>query len=185
MKRLLILPVLFIFIILPLCGQDNNGGSDGSDNSKPGSGFVNITEVSGSSFGLRHTGSPNENYYFGVTNIIGYQIDKHFLAGAGIGYMAYDSSTLVPLFLELRYTTCFKRINPWLFYDSGFLIDFNNVADGSQLFINPGVGLSLSFSPRIEVTMGTGLMMQMQPGHRTSFINFKLGMIFRKNSRCR
>lgn len=185
MKRLLFLPVLFIFIILPLCGQDYNGGSDGSDKCKPVSGFVNITEVSGSSFGLRHSGSPNEDYYFGVTNIIGYQIDRHFMAGAGFGYMAYDRSTLFPLFLELRYTTCFKRINPWLFYDSGFLMDFENIADGSQLFINPGLGLSLSFSPRIEVTLATSLMMQMQPDHRTSFINFKLGVIFRKNSRCR
>ena len=183
MKRLLILPVLFIFIILPLCGQDNNGGSDGSHISKPGSGFVNITELSGSSYGLRHAGSPNEDYYYGVTDILGYQIDNHFMVGAGFGFMTYDSSTLFPLFLEVRYTTCFRKINPWLFYDSGFLIDFKNIADGSQMFINPGLGLSLSFSPRIEVTLGTGLMMQMQPSHRTSFINFKLGVIFRKNSR--
>ena len=97
--------------------------------------------------------------------------------------MAYDNSSLIPLFLELRYTTCFKRINPWLFYDSGFLVDFKNIADGSQMFINPGVGLSLSFSPKIEVTLGAGLMIQMQPSHRTSFINFKLGLILRKNSR--
>jgi hypothetical protein len=183
MKRFLLLAGLFVAILLPLSGQRYNDITDGSDAGNPGSGFVNITEVSGSSFGLRHTGSPNEDYYFGVTNIFGYQIDKHFLAGAGFGYMAYDNSSLIPLFLELRYTTCFKRINPWLFYDSGFLMDFENIADGSQLFINPGLGLSLSFSPRIEVTLGTGLMMQMQPSHRTSFINFKLGVIFRKNSR--
>ncbi len=97
--------------------------------------------------------------------------------------MAYDSSSLVPFFLEIRYTTCFKSINPCLFYDSGFLVDFKNVADGSQMFINPGVGLSWSFSPRIEGTFGAGWMMQMQPNHRTSFINLKLGLIFRKNSR--
>lgn len=185
MKRLLILPVLFITITLPLYGQNYNGVTDGSEKSKPGSGFVNITELSGSSFGLRHTSSPDEEYYFGVTNIFGYQIDKHFLAGAGFGFMAYDSSSLIPLLLELRYTTCFKSINPYLFYDSGFLVDFNNVADGSQMFINPGVGLSWSFSPKIEGTLGAGLKMQMQPSHRTSFINFKLGLIFRKNSRSR
>ncbi len=183
MKRFLLLAGLFAGILLPLSGQRNNNLKDGSDGGNPGAGFVNITEISGSSFGLRHTSSANEKYYFGVTNILGYQIDKRFLAGAGFGYMAYDSSTLIPFFLELRYTTCFKRINPWLFYDSGFLVDFNSIADGSQMFINPGAGLSFSFSPKAEVTMGAGLMMQMQPSHRTSFINFKLGLILRKNSR--
>ena len=150
MKRLLLLAGLFIAVFLPISGQNNNGVTDNSNVGNPGSGFVNITELSGSSYGLRHAGSPNEDYYYGVTDILGYQIDKHFMVGAGFGFMAYDSSSLIPLFLEVRYTTCFKSINPWLFYDSGFLIDFKNIADGSQMFINPGVGLSLSFSPKIE-----------------------------------
>ena len=183
MKRLLLLIALILAVIHPLTGQRYNDVTDTSGKRIPGSGFVNITEVSGSSFGLSHDGSPNEDYYFGVTNIIGYQIDKHFIAGAGIGFTAYDSSNLYPVFLELRYTTCFKRINPYLFYDSGFLIDFKNIAEGSQMFINPGMGLSWSFSPRFEGTFGAGLMLQMQPSHRTSFINLKLGLIFRKHSR--
>ena len=172
-------------VIYSLSGQEYNDVTDTSGKRIPGSGFVNITEFSGSSFGLRHDGSPNEEYYYGVTDILGYQIDKHFFAGAGFGFMAYDSSDLYPLFIDLRYTTCFRHINPYLFYDSGILIDFGNVADGSQIFINPGAGLSWSFSPRIEGTFGAGLMLQMQPSHRTSFINFKLGLIFRKNSRSR
>jgi hypothetical protein len=183
MKSLLLLTALILAVIHPLSGQRYTDVTDISMEHSQGSGFVNITEVSGSSFGLRHTSSPNEEYYLGVTDILSYQIDKHFLAGAGFGFMAYDSSSLIPLFLEIRYTTCFKSINPYLFYDSGFLVDFENVADGSQIFINPGVGLSWSFSPRIEGNFGAGLMMQMQPSHRTSFINFKLGVIFRKNSR--
>ena len=156
MKRLLLLTGLIIAFILPLSGQHKNYAEDSSTVRIPGSGFVNITEVSGSSFGLRHAGSPNEEYYLGVTDILGYQIDKHFLVGAGFGFMAYDSSSLIPFFLEIRYTTCFKSINPWLFYDSGFLVDFKNVADGSQMFINPGVGFSWSFSPRIEGTLAWG-----------------------------
>ena len=176
---------LMLAVIHPLSGQRYNDVTDTSGKRIPGSGFVNITEFSGSSFGLRHDGSPNEEYYYGVTDILGYQIDKHFFAGAGFGFMAYDSSDLYPLFIDLRYTTCFRHINPYLFYDSGILIDFGNVADGSQMFINPGAGLSWSFSPRIEGTFGAGLMLQMQPSHRTSFINFKLGLIFRKNSRSR
>jgi len=183
MKKFLLLAGLFTSVVAILSGQDFNDLSDGSRPGKPGSGFVNVTELSGSSYGLRHAGSPNEDYYYGVTDILGYQIDKHFMVGAGFGFMAYDSSSLVPIFFEARFTTCFKKINPWLFYDSGFLIDFKNIADGSQMFINPGAGLSLSISPKTEVTFGAGLMMQMQPGHRTSFINFKLGVIFRKNSR--
>jgi len=177
------LTALTLAVSYSLSGQEDNDVTDTSGKRVPGSGFVNITEVSGSSFGLRHTGSPNEDYYFGVSDIIGYQIDKHFFAGAGFGYMAYDSSSLYPFFIELRYTTCYKTINPFLFYDSGLLVDFKNMADGSQMFINPGVGLSWSFSPRIEGTFGAGLMLEMQPSHRTSFINLKLGLTFRKNSR--
>ena len=183
MKRLLLLTGLFIGVFPLLSGQHYNDKTDDSNTGNPGSGFVNITEVSGSSFGLSHDGSPNEDYYFGVTNIFGYQIDKHFIAGAGFGFMAYDSSNLYPVFIDLRYTTCFRHINPYLFYDSGILIDFGNVADGSQMFINPGMGLSWSFSPRIEGTFGAGLMMQMQSNHRTSFINLKLELIFGKHSR--
>lgn len=185
MKRLLLPAGFFIAVFLPMSGQHNNGVTDSSNVGNPGAGFVNITEISGSSSGLRHTGSSNEEYYFGATNIFGYQIDKHFLAGAGFGFMAYDSSNLFPFFIELRYTTCFKSINPYLYYDSGFLVDFSDVVNGSQMFINPGVGLSWSFSPKIEGAFGAGLMLQMQPGHRTSFINFKVGLIFRKNSRFR
>jgi len=183
MKSHILLTVLMLSVILPLSGQQYNEVTDISGERIPGSGFVNITEFSVSSFGLSHDGSPNEDYYFGVTNIFGYQIDKHFMAGAGFGFMAYDSSTLFPLFIEIRYTTSFKRINPYLFYDSGILIDFENVTDGSQLFINPGAGLSWSFSPRIDGTFGAGFIVQMQPSHRTSFINLKLGLILRKNSR--
>ena len=183
MKSHILLTVLMLSVILPLSGQQYNEVTDNSGERIPGSGFVNITEVSGSSFGLRHTGSPNEDYYYGVTDILGYQIDKHFFAGAGFGFMAYDSSNLYPVFIDLRYTTCFRHINPYLFYDSGILIDFGNVTDGSQMFINPGAGLSWSFSPRIEGSFGAGLMLQMQPSHRTSFINLKLGLIFRKHSR--
>ncbi len=183
MKRLLLLAALILAVILPLAGQRYNDVTDTYGNRIPGSGFVNITEVSGSSFGLRHTGSPNEEYYFGITDILGYQIDKHFFAGAGFGFMAYDSSNLYPVFIDLRYTTCFRHINPYIFYDSGILIDFGNVADGSQMFINPGVGLSWSFSHRIEGIFGAGYILQMQPSHRTSFINLKLGLIFRKHSR--
>ena len=175
--------VLIMAVIYSLSGQEYNDVTDTSGKRIPGSGFVNITEFSGSSFGLRHDGSPNEEYYYGVTDILGYQIDKHFMAGAGFGFMAYDSSNLYPVFIDLRYTTCFRHINPYLFYDSGILIDFGNVTDGSQMFINPGAGISWSFSPRIEGTFGAGLMLQMQPSHRTSFINLKLGLIFRKNSR--
>lgn len=183
MKSRILLTVLILAVLIPLSGQHYNDVAEVSGERIPGSGFVNITEVSGSSFGLSHDGSPNEDYYFGVTNIFGYQIDKHFLAGAGFGFLAYDSSNLYPVFIDLRFTTCFRHINPYLFYDSGILIDFGNVADGSQMFINPGIGLSWSFSHRIEGTFGAGLMMQMQSNHRTSFINLKLGLIFRKNSR--
>jgi hypothetical protein len=183
MKRRLLLTALILAVILPLSGQHYNGLTDISLKRTPGSGFVNIIEVSGSSFGLSRTGSPNEEYFCGVTDILGYQIEKHFFVGAGFGFMAYDSSHLYPLFIDMRYTTCFKSINPYLFYDSGVLIDFENVSYGSQMFINPGAGLSWLFSPRIEGTFGAGLMLQMQPEHRTSFINLKLALIFRKRSR--
>jgi len=41
---------------------------------------------------------------------------------------------------------------------------------GTKIFVNPGIGVSRSFSPKIEGTLGAGLMMQMGDDvFRTSF----------------
>jgi hypothetical protein len=122
-------------------------------------------------------------FYFGVTDIFGYQINRNFFGGAGAGYYIYDSGQLIPLFLDYRYSIYLKRVSPFFYNDGGALLNLAELRGGSKIFINPGIGMSRSLSSIFEGTFAIGLMVQMGVNSpSTSFINFKLGIIFRKNS---
>lgn len=145
-------------------------------------GIVNITEINGAT-GIGHTSGTNEKYYFGITNIFGYQIDRNFFGGAGIGYYFYDEAQLVPLYLDFKYSVIFKKATPYLFSDGGLLIDPTELISGTRMFLNPGVGISRSVSSKIEASIAAGIIVQMgDMMPRASFYNFKIGIIFRKNS---
>ena len=145
-------------------------------------GFVNLTEISGAT-GLGDISTENSKYYFGVTDIFGYQINRNFFGGAGVGYYIYDSGQLIPLFLDYRYSIYLKRVSPFFYNDGGALLNLAELRGGSKIFINPGIGMSRSLSSKFEGTFAIGLMVQMGINSpSTSFINFKLGIIFRKNS---
>ena len=144
-------------------------------------GFVNITEINGAT-GLGDVTTEKSKYYFGVTDIFGYQINRNFFGGAGAGFYFYDSGQLIPFFLEYRYSIYLKRMAPYFYNDGGTLLNLHEFKRRS-IFINPGIGMSRSLSPKFEGTFAIGLMVQMGISTTsTSFINFKLGIIFRKNS---
>jgi hypothetical protein len=145
-------------------------------------GFVNITEINGAT-GLGDVTFKNSKYYFGISNIFGYQINRNIIGGAGIGCYFYDSGQLIPLFLETRYNIYLKRVAPYFYNDCGAMVDLVELRGGSKIFINPGVGISRSLSSKFEANFAVGLMVQMGINvPSTSFINFKLGILFRKNS---
>jgi hypothetical protein len=181
MKRLVIGAYLTLFTLSTLAQSSLiNGNPSYRYYSNPG--FINITEINGAK-GLGSTDVINSKYYFGVTSIFGYQINRNFMGGIGVGYYIYDSEQLMPIFLEFRYSRYLKNLTPFVFADGGSLLDLEKIIDGTKIFINPGIGISRYLSSKLEGTFAVGLTVQMGDNlPRTSFLNFRLGIIYRKNS---
>ena len=83
MKNLL-LSFAFILVTTSLSfGQDHS--INPSYRYVAGPGFVNVTELSGA-VALRDTAlGPYSDYYYGLTNIFGYQTNRNFFGGFGCG----------------------------------------------------------------------------------------------------
>lgn len=155
-------------------------------------GFVNVTEFNGA-LGLKDfegpTDSPwdpesiNSKYFFGVTNVIGYQIDRHFFGGIGVGYYKYQGDGFIPFYIEYKYSMYFKGFNTYFYGDGGTLIHPEQYSEESKIFINPGIGISHTISPKMDINLSAGYMIQARTTiSRVAFLNFKLGISWRKNS---
>jgi len=127
--------------------------------------------------------SVNSRYYFGITNIVGYQIDRNFFAGIGLGYLHYEGDNFFPVFMEYKFSVYLKRISPYFYADGGTLMHPYEFKDESKIFINPGIGFSRAMSPKIEINLSAGYMVQARTTiSRVTFLNFKLGIGLRKNA---
>ncbi|HPT11078.1 MAG TPA: hypothetical protein PLP69_00510 [Bacteroidales bacterium] len=142
------------------------------------SGWFNNTELGGG-YGLYLTDNPNAYYFYGVTTVNGYVINKHFLTGIGTGLNHYDSGWLVPLYLDFRYTFPRGRYTPYIFADGGFQVDIEHFKLPNSVFMNPGVGVYKIITNRLAINMGAGLFVQ-QYDFRSAFINLKVGLFFKK-----
>ena len=119
-------------------------------------GFVNTTELNGG-LGLCSCSPSNSAYFFGITNLFGYQISRNFLGGIGIGYFQFEDKALLPLYLENKYSFYLKSFTPYIYADAGALVDPAEIADGSKIFVNPGLGVSRSISPHLEINQCSGI----------------------------
>ncbi len=145
-------------------------------------GFVNVSELN-AAIGTEDSITGNAKYYFGLTNVFGYQINRNFFGGAGIGCFIYENSLLVPVFLEYKYIMYLRGITPFLYTDGGALIDPTDFYDESKIFINPGAGISRTVTPKLEINLSAGFMIQSRSSFtRVTYINFKLGISYRKNT---
>ena len=182
MNRSLLTLVIALLLTFSSFGQGSLKWTNPSYKYYSRPGFVNITEVNGGK-GLGDTGVDDSRYYLGITNVFGYQINRHFVQGLGIGFLYYDNGALIPLYLDIRHYRYLKKLTTFIYADGGLLIDYNDINHGTKVFINPGIGITRSVSSAIEGTFSAGLMLQMGDNlPRTSFFNVKLGMIYRKNS---
>jgi hypothetical protein len=156
------------------------------ENGKPGfrkyedvSGYVNITEASGG-IGTGITTTDYSQYLLGISTINGYVINSHFITGIGVGLNAYNGGMMAPVYLDIRYNFNERKFTPYVFGDGGVLLNFDDIA-APGLFINPGLGIITKITDKLAINLGTGLFVQRVPT-LASFINFKLGIIFRANS---
>jgi len=100
-----------------------------------------------------------------------------------VGYYNYDDGQVIPLYLQYKYSTYLKNITPYFFGDGGIMLNISEFEKGSKIFINPGIGFSRAVSSKLEFFLGAGLMIQTRSDNvRSNYINFKLGIAYRKNS---
>jgi hypothetical protein len=141
-------------------------------------GFVSITELTGA-IGLGITNDDLSGYYYGLTTIAGYQFARNIKVGAGAGLHVHQDGTLLPLFLDIRYSFNSREIVPYFAGDGGIMLDFSNL-ENTRVFINPSAGLKYLVANRTGVSFSTGLMVSTGgPNARKSFVNFKLGVEFK------
>ena len=141
------------------------------------SGFITINE---GAYGLGLSGHtfPYSKHFFGFTTVNGYQVNKNFLLAAGTGFYIYESGTLIPLFLDFRYAFSINQLSPYLYADGGLLINTSKL-DNTKLFINPGIGARYAFSRNLAANIGAGIISQVDGTVRESFLNVKLGAVYK------
>ena len=66
-------------------------------------GYITINEVT-TGIGLAKINVPYSSAFYGFTTIHGYQVDSKFLIAAGTGLSFFSAGTLLPLFMDLRYS---------------------------------------------------------------------------------
>ncbi|HLP71689.1 MAG TPA: hypothetical protein VK155_02230 [Bacteroidales bacterium] len=141
-------------------------------------GFENITSLSGA-IGLGVTDVPYSARFIGIDNIFGYNINKSFLVGGGIGVNFYNGATMMPLYLDIRYYVSDNKTRPFFAGDGGVVMDLGNVGH-SGVFLNPQFGLRRQLTDKFAFHITTGLWAQVAPeSGRNAFITIKGGISFR------
>lgn len=192
MKKILLNILISGLFISSMQGQYSAFPANHSFKYTAAPGFVNVTELNGALGLVDHEGptesqtdpeSINSKYYFGATNVFGYQIDRNFFGGIGLGYLHYEGDDFFPFFIEYKFNMYFRRFTTYFYGDGGALIHPEQFSDESKIFINPGFGISHTITPKMEINLSAGYMVQARTTiSRVSFLNFKLGIILRNNS---
>jgi uncharacterized lipoprotein YehR (DUF1307 family) len=141
-------------------------------------GFVNIAEITGG-IGFAKTHVDYSSRVIGVSNIFGYQVNRNFLTGLGVGLYSYNGGILVPLFLDTRYN--FKPtapLSPFISAEGGLQINPNDF-EKTTIFINPSVGLRKKIGGKSWLNFGLGVLTIGRPdGERSSFFTIKGAVSF-------
>lgn len=146
-------------------------------------GFVNISELHyGKGLIISELDITNPNMYIGITNVFGYQANRNFLGGIGVGYFHFDKGQLFPVFLEYKYSIYLRALTPYFFADGGGLISVSDFLNESKIFFNPGFGISRYISKNLELNLSAGFSVQSRATITSiALLNFKLGITYRKN----
>jgi hypothetical protein len=100
-----------------------------------------------------------------------------------VGYLHYEGGDLFPVFLEYKYSMYLKRFSPYFYADGGGMVHLTEFYDKSKIFVNPGAGISRTISSNFDINLSAGYMIQARTTlTRVTFLNFKLGITWRKNS---
>lgn len=149
------------------------------------SGYVNINELT-TGYGLVGVNVPYSKHFYGLTTMHGYQLNMYGLrvnntlqGGLATGMLFFESGALFPLYGDIRFIINRRIISPFVFANSGLLINAQDFGD-SMLFINGGGGVILKLTDKLAINIGPGLLLHMGPDSgRSSLLNLKLGVILK------
>lgn len=135
-------------------------------------------------FGVGDGNGPYSKSFNGFNLLLGYQINRSFIIAGGTGISVYNGGSLIPVFIDLRYTFWFSTLAPYIYADEGLLVNTSDF-DQTVVFINPGIGARYSLTPQLAVNMATGIFVQ--SGTRAAsgsmsqsvFINLKAGITYK------
>jgi hypothetical protein len=185
MRKLLIIPMFFLVVSIAT-GQKPSGSSRQNVTLNPNSGYSNVTEAT-FGYGVAGTTMPYSKQYYGFTTSHGYQLNIYGLnlstnlfIGLGTGLLFYKDGNLIPAFLDFRFTWDKKKIEPFLYGNSGILFGVKNLDENTKLFINAGGGAKFRIDDAFAISLGTGLLIQMGTS-RASFLNVKAGVSYKLN----
>lgn len=178
--------LLFLLIIPLACGVVFGQSNRHPVTINSNSGYTNVNEFSGG-YGLGGTTLPYSKYFYGITTMHGYQlniyglgINRSLIGGIGTGMLLYDGGTLFPLYLDLRFVWNSEKFSPFIFGNSGFLLNFKDLNGETKIFIDGGGGVRLKIDDSLSASFGTGLFVQMgNSTSRDAFVNLKIGLIYK------
>ncbi|HBC79372.1 MAG TPA: hypothetical protein DEO60_04185 [Bacteroidales bacterium] len=185
MKRLLIIIIFYLPALLATAQRQANSGRQ-NVTLNPNSGYANVTEAT-FGYGVAGTTMPYSQWYYGFTSSHGYQLNIYGLnlstnlfIGLGSGLLVYKEGNLVPAFVDIRFTWDKKKVEPFLYGNSGLLIGVKNLDENTKLYINGGGGIRYRIDDSFAVSLGGGLLLQMGTS-RASFLNVKAGVTYKLN----
>jgi hypothetical protein len=185
MKNLLIISV-FLLAATFVSAQKPSGSTRQNVTLNPNSGYANVTEAT-YGYGVAGTTMPYSERYYGFTTSHGYQLNIYGLnlstnlfIGLGGGLLFYKEGNLIPAFVDFRFTWDKKKIEPFLFGNSGLLFGVKKLGENTKLFINAGGGIKYPIDDSFAISLGAGLLLQMGTS-RASFLNIKAGISYKLN----
>ena len=154
----------------------------------PSSGMYGLTELN-LGFGLQGDVQANQIGFTGLSALAGYWLNPKVSAGVGTGFLGYNGSGVVPLFLEGGYYFDEFGLGKMRFFlkaDAGILIGVTGDIPAIRIFGNPSVGLQLPISRTKEISVSLGFFTQLdqitqgniQSNQLSNFINGKIGLRF-------
>ena len=178
MKKLITLTFIITLTVFSAYSQNRVIPNKPYTTLNSSSGYITFNNLT-TGFGLGETNQPFSKTYVGFNTIHGYQIDRSFSIAGGTGFYSYGDGVLIPLYLDLRYNFYIGTITVYAFGDGGFLINPNELNAETKLFVNAGPGVRYTVSKSFAINLSPGLLIQMGPSIRSSFINFKIGATFK------
>ncbi|HXH18157.1 MAG TPA: hypothetical protein VNJ07_03650 [Chitinophagales bacterium] len=139
-------------------------------------------------------GSGNDGDKFSTAysfqNVSGYQVNRYFRLGGGIGIDHYNeySHTFIPLFAQVSGDVVKGRVTPVYFADAGysFLIEKDEYTNGAEeagskggLLIHGGLGLKFYTASRVSFSLLAGF--KVQHSERSYTYSWNEGYVYRED----